>query len=369
MIEIEHDFSGTFEYERYAEVVNRIKDFERWEIFGKDQSGTYDMYFISLGNVEKPVMMLMTSMHGTEWQPVQYTMYFMEQLRDNTFPDVNFRNELLENYHIIFVPMLNPHGMDRADTGEYGIYTSGNYDARYNANGIELNGDFYPFNKQESRNMKKLQERFTPFTFVDMHMYQPDYGVAYGRRAIMASGQQNIEGYQNATLKYRNEWKNSLENYMGEEITSWSNLLGETSGLARGFFGRQENPYTKFTLSYITELPRPAYRNREGEMKLIRLLTNEEFYKYGFAHVYLFFKTSMMYYEENEGTGSTNNDFKDLVNRIEMEHKTIFLERDDEGLLLSYTEEYDETCNNMIIETELLRNEKGYLKDVIRTKN
>ena len=368
MIEFDYDFSGSFSYERYAEVINRVKDFPYYKSFGMDQSGDYEMFYIGLGTEGKPVIMLMASMHGTEWQATQYSMYFMEQIRDNTFPDVDFRNYLLENFFIVYVPMLNPHGYDRVLQGEYGEYTSGNYDARHNANGIELNSDFYSFNERESRNLRELGEKYKPFSFLDMHMFQPDYSVSYDRNAILASGQQDIPGYQKATLPYRDIWKESMENYLGEEITVWGNLLSSTSGLARGYFGRQKNPFTEFTLSYITEIVRPAYKNRDGEMKLIRKLTNEEIYKYGFTHLYLFFKTSTQYYEDNKDSGDTDVFPTDYVYKIKMDHKTVTFTRNIEGIVLEILEEYDETCDNMIIKTTFDRNSEGNVTNILREK-
>lgn len=369
MINIPYDFNGTVKYEDYNSVINRIKKFNNYKIFGKDQSGLYDMYYIQMGNEEKPVIMFMASMHGTEWQGTQYSLSFMEQLRDNTFPDDDFRDYLLNNFNIIYVPVLNPYGYDRVLKGEYGEYTSGNYEARYNANGIELNSDFFTFNEQESRNMKKIIDEYKPFAFLDIHMYQPDYNAAYGRNAIMASGQQSIEGYQDATLPYRNLWKTSMENYLGEEITSWTNILSPTSGLARAYVARSKNPYTEFTLSYICEVVRPAYRNRDGQMKLIRPLTDEEIFKYGFTHIYLFLKTSTMYYEDYKDKNNNDNGIiKEQLYKIELDHKTVFFERDEKGITNKIIEEYKDCCDNMIIETVFLRDGEGKVFNIIREK-
>src|SRR5699024_2764378 len=312
MINIPYDFNGDFEYQSYDEIVERIKGFEKYHIFGQDASGDYDMYAIELGNPGKPVIMLHAGIHGSEWQPTQYTFYFMEQLRDNTFPDTNFRDFLLNNFCVVFIPLVNPYGTDHVIDHMDGIYLSYYNDPdapniRSNYNGQDLNKDYFEFTQPESQNVKDLIDKYKPFSVVDMHMYQPDYGVSYGRNSVVANGMQPSKDYRDDTEPYVVDWKESLENYIGEEITRWTNVLGDNSSLARVYFARTENPWTPHTLGYITEIVRPAYRPRDGEKTLVRPLTDKQIYKYGMAHVYLFLKTSVQYYVENFKTQEYDN--------------------------------------------------------------
>lgn len=284
MINIPYEFKGTVEYQNYKTVVERIEKFDRFYKIGKDQSGTYDMYLIELGNASKPCIFITGSMHGTEWHGTQYSLKFFEDLRDNTFPDIDFRNFVLNNFCIAYIPMLNPYGMDRV-TDEYVQF---NNNARYNVNGVELNYDFYYLTQQESKNVAEQIRKYKPFAYLDMHMFQPDYSVGYGSKFILANGQRETDNV-------RDLWRDSFENYAGEKMTVWTNTLTPDSGLARAYVARQTNPYTPHTLSYITEFVRPAYIDGE----FIEPLTKAEIFKYGTASLYLFFKTSIQYFIQN----------------------------------------------------------------------
>src|SRR5699024_6448187 len=103
MIDIPYDFIGTVEYQRYSDVIERIGQFDDYYTIGKDQSGEFDMYMIRLGKRDKPTLLITAGIHGTEWQGTQYSLSFMEQIRDNTFPDTNFRDFLLGSFQIVYI--------------------------------------------------------------------------------------------------------------------------------------------------------------------------------------------------------------------------------------------------------------------------
>ena len=371
MINIPYTFSGTVEYETYEQVKNRAKKFDSYEVFGLDQSGMYEVFFISLGKPTNPCMLITSAMHPPEWQGISYTMAMMEQLRDNTYPDKSLRDDILNNYYLVYVPIMQPYGLDRVLLNKYGIYHSGG-EGRRNVNGVDLNSDFYTFNEQESRNIRLLGNRVKPFAYLDVHMYQPDYPSASGRNAIIAGGQQSWGDYNKVTRPITNEWKKSMENYIGESITQWTNILSETSGLARAHFAKQKNPYTPYTLSYISEIVRPAYRNRNGTQTFIRKLSDSNIYKYGQVHNYLFLKTSIKYFEEygdSDGNNGSDNDNEEsssgLVYKIETPQKTVFVKRDSQGVATSLEEIY-KMGRRPNIRTTITRNSKGEVYKINR---
>src|SRR5690554_46489 len=284
MIEIPYNFEGTIRYQRYHEIVDRVRKFDQHFVIGKDESGTYDMYAIELGSRSNPTLFIGASMHGTEYATTQYSIAFMEMLRDNTFPDKTFREELLKNYHILYVPVINPWGLDRVDD----IYRQFNNEARYNSTHTELNNDFYNVTQQETKNIVALLQEHRPFAAIDLHMFQPAYDVAYGRNLIWA-------GLHPETHYVRDRIVESIEAYAGQEVTVWTNVPTPESGLLRTFVGYQSNPYTPFTLSYISEIVRPARINGQLEHPL----SFEEIYKYGVANLYLFCRTSIDYLHEH----------------------------------------------------------------------
>ena len=335
------DISGTVEYKNYNQTVNQIKQFSNYSILGKDSSGMYDLYLIELGKVGNPALLVTCSLHGTEWQGTQYTMEFMKMIESDTYPDQELRDKIVNDYHVLFMPMVNPWGVDKTTAEEPISRNIG----RRNSNDIDLNRDFDSFITSEARLTKYVMDKYPIFAYLDCHMIIGDEP-----RIILGHG-------QTATTYIRDEWLEELEEYIGYETTAWSSSVGK--GLSRRYMRDKENPYTDYTLSYITELSRPEIK--DGELKAP--LTNEEIFKIGMANLFMFFKTSLQYIDGHEFVGVGNHVYK-----IEYEHKTVYLKRDFEGLLTYYREEYDETCNNMIIETELIRDINGNLVELIRNK-
>ncbi|OEH52976.1 hypothetical protein AQ616_18910 [Oceanobacillus sp. E9] len=276
-------YVGQVEYQTYSHIESRIKAFGNYTVIGKDESGTYDMYKIELGSPGKPVLFFLASLHGTEWHTTQYTLSLAEMLENNTFPDADFRNNLLSSYHLVIIPVGNPYGLDRV-TNEYNQFDS---NARTNSNGIDLNRDFYDITQQETINITNQILRHRPFAFLDSHMFQPNYSSANGMNLILANGQRETDYIRD---RYVDMWKK----YTGEGITVWVNDLSPTSGLARAFAAKQTNPYTPNTLSYISEMKRPAIIDGV----LIEELTKSQIYDYGIAALTFFIESSIQYLDE-----------------------------------------------------------------------
>jgi hypothetical protein len=283
IIRIPYDFSGYLRYEDYRSLKERIFQFDQVTNIGKDESGNYNMYLIELGNKDKPALFIQAGMHGSEWQGIIYSMRFMEELRDGTFPDKALREKLLSEYHIVYVPVVNPWGYDRAVPNKL---NSG----RYNFSGIDLNRDFKEFTQVEAQNVKVAMDEFQPFAFLDIHMMQSQYEANKGNNIVLGNGQpQTNEIYDTIA--------DSLVLYAEQPVTRWGYPNYDdpvNPGLARTYMRNQKNPYTPHTLSYIIELSKPVER-RTG---LDAPLENSEIMKYGLAGLYLFFRTSIMYYEE-----------------------------------------------------------------------
>lgn len=371
MINIPYEFNGSVSFKDYETVKRECRQFETYETIGLDQSGQYEMFMYSLGNSSKPCILICSSIHPPEWQGMYTTLELMKQLKNDTFPDKELRNRLLSDFYIVHVPLVNPYGLNRVLLNKYGIYESGG-EGRRNINGVDLNRDFYNFNEQESRNIRALGNRLKPFAVVDQHAYQPDYSSANGKNSVVTGGQQSWGDYHKVTRPITDEWVRSFENYVGESIVSWTNMLSETSGLLRGHFARQSNPFTPYTLSYITEIVRPTYRNRNGVDTLVRRLTDSQMYSYSMAHNYLFLKTSINYYDEygddNGGGGGEIPNNEGLVYKIEMPQKTINIVRDSDGVVQSTLEVYKEGYNHPNIKTTLTRDSVGNLIKFNRVK-
>ncbi|MED3655574.1 DUF2817 domain-containing protein [Heyndrickxia sporothermodurans] len=280
---IPNDFSGELKYENYSSLEERIYKFDNVSIIGKDQSGIYNMYCIELGEKEKPTILVEAGIHGSEWQGTMYSMKFMEELRDGTFPDKAFRNKLLDHFHIVYIPVVNPWGYDR--TIPMNLFSG-----RYNSTGTDLNRDFYKFTQAESRNVKTKMDEFKPFAFLDIHMMQSNFDASGGNNIAMGYG-------QTQTKQVFDSFAKLLSQYSGQSITKWRAPPYENpinTGLARTYMRNQTNPYTPYTLSYIIELAKPVKRTTGLDAPL----SDSQIMKYGMAGMYLFFYTSIMYFEE-----------------------------------------------------------------------
>lgn len=267
-------------YQPYRDLEKRIKIFNDHSIIGKDASETYNLYLIELGNKSKPKIMITASIHGTEWQSAQYSLSFMENLRDHTFPDQVFRNYLLNNFHILFVPVVNPWGYDH--TTPYARYKG-----RNNANKVNLNRDFQHFTQPESTHIKNIIDRYQPFFFLDCHLMAPrkDGGKNY-QEVIIG----NVDHHSDI---YRDFIAESLSSYSEREIERWNqHTNSEHPGLSRRYLLDKKNPYTPKTFPFISELYRPV----QNKDQLIAYLTDSEILKLGHATLFLFFKSAIHYY-------------------------------------------------------------------------
>lgn len=284
LIEIPYDFSSSIpDKKSYKSLEKRILQFDRVTEIGKDESNDYSMYMIELGKRGNPTLLVIAGMHGTEWQGPMYSMRFMEELRDDTFPDKEFRDQLINKFHIVYIPVVNPWGFDHAKP--YKLYTG-----RYNTNDVELNNDFDPFTQVESQNVKTIMDIFEPFAFLDIHMMQSKFKSNYENNIVIGNG-------QHETDDIFDRFADSLSTYAEQPVTQWrappfKNPMN--TGLARTYMRDQSNPHTPHTLSYIIELTRPIDRTKGMDAPL----SNREIMRYGMAGLYLFFQTSIEYYEE-----------------------------------------------------------------------
>ncbi len=289
MINIPFNFIGEAKYQNYDEIIQRIRKFDNYQDIGRDETNKYTMYSIELGTSFRPTMLITASMHGSEWQGTQYGLAFMESLRDDTFPDREFRKKLLNNFKIVFIPFVNPWGLD--NTTEHAILTG-----RYTANGTDLNADFDEFTQSESRNVRKVMSEYKPFAYFDLHMIRGHQRDTY---LILGNGQ----GETNAI---RDEWADSWEEYTGKKVERWAGYVNLAKGLSRRYMRDQENDYTPHTLSYITEIARPVAESAGFNAPL----SDEEIHSAGMASLYLFFKTSIDYFSNYNSLIDTDDDWQ-----------------------------------------------------------
>lgn len=274
-----YKFYEPVQWQDYATVLNRVNQFSTVKVIGRDESDTYDVHSVELGNPNKPTILIITCMHPPEWATMQYTLKFMEMLRDNTFPDKAFRAKLLNQFHIVHVPITQPWGYNQMPADP--LTNTG----RRNVNDIDLNDDFHAVAPQaESINIQNLVQSIKPFSFLDAHMFQTTMmGDTNGNNLVIGNGQY-------ATQMIMDKIAKSWTLYSNEGVAQWNPFWTEKTGLAREWVRDQPNPHTPHTLSYITEQVRPTELYPDVDF------TFEQIMEYGIASLYFFFKTSMDYF-------------------------------------------------------------------------
>jgi hypothetical protein len=273
---IPYKFGGSVSYEGYDDVILRINQFDNVTNIGKDASGIYDMYCIEMGNFDKPTILVEASLHGTEWQGTSFSMRFMEELRDNTFPDKAFRSKLLSMFHIAYIPVVNPYGYDTQPS------TVSDVEGRYNSNDVDLNQDFDIFTQAESQHVKSVMDSMKPFAFLDIHLMRNGMEGSDDLLYILGNG-------QGATYTLRDSVIKAWELHTSEPIKRWG--TPSSAGLARYYMQDQTNPHTPQTLSYISEIVRPV--DYGDGMGVDAPLTDSEIMEAGMGLIYLFFLSSM----------------------------------------------------------------------------
>lgn len=336
-------FEGKVTYLSYNAIVNRIKGFDDYEIIGKDESGKYDIYKIEMGNPKKPTIMVTTGVHGNEWQTVIYTLSFMEQLEYGTFPDKAMRNDLLANFHIVYMPVVNPHGLDNVEDP----YLQFDNSSRRNSNNVDLNRDLVNKSQVETRIFIDTINKFKPFAYLDVHMYQPTYNLADGNNLIIGKGNNDSTNEQLYIAEH-------AENYAGQKVTRWR-VLDNNEQMFIGYAGKLKNEHTPFTLSIISELIRPANVNNS----MVRKLTDTQIFDFGSAIVYLFFEQAIQFYHNYNGVRNEDS----FVNEIITPTSRYVLTRDTEGILIEVMEHKN---NGQVIKSTPIRDSNGQLERIIK---
>lgn len=271
---------GRVDYQDYRTIEKRIKQFPNHQVIGQDASGEYNLYQITMGNPEKPTILITAAIHGVEWQTTQYSLAFFEKLRDQRYPDPVFREEVLAHYQLVYLPVLNPHGLDKNNDLE--APTDLNY--YRNANLVDLNRDFQDQSQAETKSVVKVIEQYKPFAHLDLHMYQPTYDL--NNNFIVGNELPHTKKYQEI-IAY------SLDQFADQGVTIWE-PRPYYKKRARGYTAALGNEYTPESLSILSELVRPIIA--EGEE--MRRLSNAEIYTNGHAFLHIFLKTADYYFKE-----------------------------------------------------------------------
>ncbi|MCR6095223.1 succinylglutamate desuccinylase/aspartoacylase family protein [Salipaludibacillus agaradhaerens] len=251
-------------YKRYNLLEQQIRGFNgTHSVIGQDESNGYNLYTFKLGNPNKPKIYLMAGMHGTEWHGSIITMKFLTQIRDGTYPDKTLLYQLLNEYCIVCLPVLNPWGYDRQ--------------TRYNINDSEFNRDYNVWSQSEVRAMRDSFISEKPFAFLDFHLMQPNY-----------TQYDVVVSHGHPKTAYLAEYtKRSFTAKTGEPVTRWINSNDpHKSGNSRFWAVGNDSPNTSCIVSSTYEITR------------YDKYTNKEIMEYGLYLLHLFCTSAINYHKK-----------------------------------------------------------------------
>jgi hypothetical protein len=257
-------FSWAEDYEHipYNQLTTRLyNNFDHVSVFGQDSAGM-DFLKVELGTIGKPMIYITTSLHGSEWEGTIFTLRFLEELQNGTFIDRSFRNHLLANYHIVWIPAANPWGYHNQIRHNY-------------ANDVDLNRDFYYKEEIETQVLTARILADKPFCNLDVHLMQILYN---SHELIFGVGDYNHMHIQDNMAK-------SWEMYMnGEPVRRWPPSSAPDSGLLRSFVAREVQSPWIFgpPISFISEI------TRETDNGVY--FTRPEIMAAGMSQLYIYFK-------------------------------------------------------------------------------
>ncbi|RZJ27610.1 MAG: DUF2817 domain-containing protein [Flavobacterium sp.] len=153
--------------EKILPLIDKLKSVFEVTDIGRSISGE-NLYLCKVGT-GKTKMLLWSQMHGNEGTTTKALFDLFNLLSDES----DLSKKLLGHFTFYAVPMLNPDGAKR--------YT------RENANGVDLNRDFFNLSQPESQSLFKLFTEIKPDYCFNLHDQRTIYGVGYSGRPATVS--------------------------------------------------------------------------------------------------------------------------------------------------------------------------------------
>lgn len=145
------------------------------EVLGQSYDGQ-NIYGMKIGEfTTKPVLVVVGSMHGSEWQAGLYVKQFMEIINRGTYPGATRDIQRIKSkFDFYFIPFVNPYGLDN--------------NTRQNANNVDINRNFdykweeyddtdfptrkkgsAPFSESETKVIRDVCLQYKPISLLDCH--------------------------------------------------------------------------------------------------------------------------------------------------------------------------------------------------------
>lgn len=161
-------------YEKWIDQLSQ-KPFVKKSVIGKSVNGReINKLEIDEGNDNSDLVCIIGRQHPPEVTGAFGLISFVEKLADNSELSKDFRKK----FRVVVIPLVNPDGVD-----------NGHW--RHNANGVDLNRDWFAFNQPETRQVKDELMRIINESkskvkfFIDFHSTQQDIFYIYSKDSTL----------------------------------------------------------------------------------------------------------------------------------------------------------------------------------------
>lgn len=209
-------------YQMYDELIEQSNGYITKRVLGKDASGLYDLWRISLRNSTSPApckVIIVAQVHGmgniaSDDYDASFNVFYLTKFLTEKMNDT--ATYIRENVDFEIIPIGNPWGMDNGSYGNYNnIQLAINYDVNFKPNVNTAGGastGATPFSEPESQYIRDmLHENMDADLFIDQHSYGRANGYKvtyqssdcnnnnlwYGLVKIMEDTAKRIQGVQN----------------------------------------------------------------------------------------------------------------------------------------------------------------------------
>lgn len=173
-----------------------------------------DIQMLKVGTGPKKIL-LWTQMHGDEPTATMATFDILNFLEGTQDGLDDFRNDILKNTTLYFVPMLNPDGAERYQ--------------RRNAQEIDINRDALALQAPESVILKNLQQTLQPEFGFNLHDKNPRYSVGNTAKLATVSflataydQEKNVNSVREKSMQVIAVMNRALQNFIPGQVGKWN---------------------------------------------------------------------------------------------------------------------------------------------------
>lgn len=225
------------EYYAFLSELDTITGFEKHRL--KDSAGGYPVYGYSIGDADKPTIIIDGSIHNYhEWKSAHAAMELMRVLSDPSLwaAESELIYRLLDKYRFYFIPVVSP------DTYVTGL--------RPNANGVALDYNFphekwspetdgvnpgtggtAPFSEPETQNIRDVVLNSNTFVYINLHTYGSSSYLIMARSNVNQSASTSLHAAISETTTIYSDYNKPPFFTRANRGSSSYNWVGQQDGI------------------------------------------------------------------------------------------------------------------------------------------